>query len=344
MALTESRGIALEGRRMNRQEILLRHIDRGGAGLEIGACFHPVAPRREGFNVEILDILNQEELIERYQKRGASVENVQKVDYLWRGEPYAELTGKRRHYDWIIASHVIEHTPDLIGFLNECDSILKEDGVLSLAIPDVRYCFDHFRPISGIGSVIDRHLQKIAVTTPGTLVESRLNGVKKSRKIAWDRETGGIYRLRNSLEDARDALKLDADERRKLDPHVWCFVPHSFRLIMQDLFDLGLTQFREVEFTPTRGHEFYVTLGRKGTPPDFRRLELMKIIQAEIGEGLDPSGYSRKEGWKEAGQKTAVSPSKAPRERRERGPFSRWRRRVRKSLSEWLGFSRNRDR
>ena len=71
-------------------------------------------------------------------------------------------------YDWIVASHLVEHTPDLIGFLNDCDSLLKENGVLSLAIPDQRYCFDYFRPLTGIGHVIDAAQNPRKRRSPGS--------------------------------------------------------------------------------------------------------------------------------------------------------------------------------
>src|SRR5512133_1118151 len=103
----------------------------------------------------LLDHCDKEALIEKYQRHGIAVENIEEVDFVWDGRPYTELIGRRHIYDWIIASHVLERTTDLIGFLNDCDSLLKKAGVLSLAVPDKRYCFDHFRPITGNGRVID---------------------------------------------------------------------------------------------------------------------------------------------------------------------------------------------
>ena len=70
-----------------------------------------------------------------------------------------------------------------------------------------------------------------------------------------------------------------------LDIHAWCFTPHSFRLLMQDLFALGLIQLREVAFYPTAGCEFYMTLGRKGKGSSTSRMELLDIIETEIREG-----------------------------------------------------------
>ena len=41
-------------------------------------------------------------------------------------------------------------------------------------------------------------------------------------------------------------------------------MPHSFRLLVNDLYALGYTKLREVGFHTTEGNEFYVTLGLKG--------------------------------------------------------------------------------
>lgn len=154
---------------MNRKEKVLRHINQNGHGIEIGASHNPIAPKKEGYKVHIIDHMSREQLITKYKDHHVNIENIEEVDFVWRGENYSELIGKSKYYDWIIASHIIEHTPDLIGFINDCDTILKDDGVISLVIPDKRYCFDHYRPITGISKIIDSHFQKNKIHTAGTI-------------------------------------------------------------------------------------------------------------------------------------------------------------------------------
>jgi 2-polyprenyl-3-methyl-5-hydroxy-6-metoxy-1,4-benzoquinol methylase len=108
--------------------------------------------KKQGFQVHVLDHCDKEALMKKYRRHEIAVENIEEVDFVWDGRPYTKLIGRRHIYDWIIASHVLERTTDLIGFLNDCDSLLKKAGVLSLAVPDKRYSFDHFRPITGIGA------------------------------------------------------------------------------------------------------------------------------------------------------------------------------------------------
>jgi len=74
----------------------------------------------------------------------------------------------------------------------------------------------------------------------------------------------------------------DVSERGQyLDVHEWCFTPTSFRLMMPDLFDLGLIQLKELAFYPTLGCEFYIVLSRTGTLPAGTRMELLQRILRE---------------------------------------------------------------
>ena len=100
----------------SRQEKVLSGLNVKGLGLEIGPNHNPVAPKREGFNVHILDHLSASDLKEKYKEHGVNLDNIEDVDFVWKGEPLTALIGKNECYDWIIASHVIEHVPDLFTF------------------------------------------------------------------------------------------------------------------------------------------------------------------------------------------------------------------------------------
>ncbi|MBK8506181.1 MAG: hypothetical protein IPL46_30665 [Saprospiraceae bacterium] len=225
-------------------------------------------------------------MINKYRNHEVNLDRIEDVDFVWNGESYAELTGKTKYYDWIIASHLIEHTPDLIGFLIDCDSILKDDGILSLVVPDKRFCFDRLRPITGLGKVIDSHIQKNRIHTVGTVAEYFLNVVRKDGRIAWDSATNGELEFVHSKDQALTSMDAVLNQGVYMDVHAWCFVPHSFRLMINDLYDLGLIPFQEVDFGPTVGCEFYVTLGRMGSSRDISRMEMLNAIEIETGGHL----------------------------------------------------------
>lgn len=265
-----------------RKARVLAGIDRNGFGLEIGPSHDPLAPKSEGYKVHVIDHASREELLVKYQPHNVPLDRIEEVDFVWRGQSYLELTGRPKHYDWIIASHLIEHTPDLIAFLADCDSILKDTGVLSLVIPDKRYEFDRFRPITGLARIIDAHVAGHKIHTAGAAAEYFMNVATKASLHSWDAATRGEYDFIHSAQLARDMIREVRENGSYLDIHNWCFVPHSFRLLLADLHELGYSKLREVDFHPVEGHEFYVTLGRHGAGPPLSRLEMLKAIDAEL--------------------------------------------------------------
>lgn len=246
--------------RPTREQILLCGIDPKVLGLEIGPSHRPIAPKRSGFNVRILDHLDASGLRAKYADQGVDTSAIEDVDYIWRGEPLEQLVGGAR-FGWIVASHVIEHVPDLIGFLNSCERILAHGGILSLAVPDKRYCFDCERENSSLARVIDAGLMKPSTHTPGTAAEYFLKVRRKGGKIAWKRGHRGALEPVHGLEDAVRAMAMAKDGVYK-DLHAWVFTDESFRQLIRDLRDLQLISLQERSFIDTQGCEFFVTLAR----------------------------------------------------------------------------------
>ena len=241
-----------------REQIILRGIDKAAPGLEIGPSHRPIAAKREGFNVRILDHLDASSLRAKYATHGVDIDAIEEVDFVWSGQPLDELVGGER-FAWIIASHVIEHVPDLVGFLNACEKILAPGGVLSLAVPDKRYCFDCERENSPLGRVIDVAHAQLTTHSPGTAAEYFLKVRRKGGQIAWDDRHQGPLEPVHGLEDALHAMA-KVREGHYFDLHAWVFTPDSFRQIIHDLRDLRLVGMREQHFHTTRGCEFFVSL------------------------------------------------------------------------------------
>jgi SAM-dependent methyltransferase len=266
---------------VERRERILGGLDLGGLGLEIGAGYGPLAAGTPGLNVRTLDHLDQAGLVEKYQRQGAPTDHILPVDYVWTGQRYADLVGEAR-FDWIVASHVIEHTPDLVGFLNQCAEILAPGGIVTLAVPDRRYTFDFYRPASGLRELIDAHMQGRSLSSPGAAAEhflqlSRLNG-----QDTWDSWAKGVPAFVVDVETARVRMER-ALAGTYVDVHAWVFTPHSFRLVVDDLHALGLLHLREAAFHDTVGCEFFVQLSPGGAGPDLSREAMAGRAVAEAG-------------------------------------------------------------
>jgi SAM-dependent methyltransferase len=261
---------------LNRVEKALRMIDPHGLGLEIGPSHNPLAPKRAGFKVHILDHASAEELRAKYAAHGVNLDNIEDVDFVWHGGPLHELIGCEQCYDWIIASHVIEHVPDLISFLQECEKLLKPNGVLSLVIPDKRYCFDYFNVPTSTGELLDAFDQKRKRPSPGKVFDHFAGAAHRDGRIAWGQTDTGPITLLHGFDEAHAKWTLSATSEDYIDVHNWRFTPSTFRLILADLQALGLTRLGAVREYDTEGCEFFVTLGKSVNAERQDRLVLVK--------------------------------------------------------------------
>jgi predicted SAM-dependent methyltransferase len=272
--------------RYSREEKVFHLIDKTRLGLEIGPSHNPLAPKRAGFNVEILDHATADELREKYRTHPVNIDNIEEVDYVWRGEPLTQVIGKHEAYGYVIASHVIEHVPDLIAFLQQCEKLLTADGVLSLVIPDKRYCFDYFRWPSSTGDALQAYSERRTRHNSGTVFDCISNAAKKGDMHAWASHFRGEISFIHDLIDAQSAWKQSLESDEYIDAHGWIFTPSSFRLIVNDLQELNLIELVEIGGFDTEGCEFFITLGkRQEKAVKYERLELAKSTIREIADG-----------------------------------------------------------
>ncbi|WP_082817982.1 methyltransferase domain-containing protein [Variovorax boronicumulans] len=247
-----------------RNEKILALVDVKDFGLEIGPSFSPVAPKSQGFNIQTLDHASRRDLIRKYEGvDGVDVSKIEEVDFVWKGEVLPELIGGEGKYDYVIASHVVEHTPDLVSFLQQCEAILKDGGVLSLVIPDKRYCFDYFRGISTTGDVLQAHVERRRVHTVGTVLDHFAYQVFLDGKPSWGKDKTGELAFSVAFDEALRMAEAAKKQDEYLDVHNWRFTPSSFRLIVDDLVRMGLINLHVEREYPTFGCEFFVSFVKR---------------------------------------------------------------------------------
>jgi predicted SAM-dependent methyltransferase len=247
--------------RLTRNERVMYAIKRDGAGLEIGPSFNPLMPKKKGFNVKSLDHATREELVQKYAGHGVNISAIEEVDYVWRGEPLHELVGDDR-FDFVLASHVIEHSTDMIRFLQQLAAMLRPEGVISLIIPDKRYCFDYFRFPASTGDILQAYAEARTRHPPGVIFDHMANVVTLGSACSWTHERPGSLQLVHTLDEAVASFKHAGNTTEYLDAHCWRFTPASFRLILNDLRALGFIDLYEVASFDTIGEEFFVSLRR----------------------------------------------------------------------------------
>ena len=276
----------------NRREKALFNIDIKGFGLEIGPSFAPFITKKDGHNVHIADHLSSEKLRAKYEERGVPTHKIEDVDY---DLSEAGLTAQvpRNSFDYVLASHVIEHVPDLIQFLSDIWTVLKPGGVLSLVVPDKRFCFDRFRPVIGLAPVIDAHMMRRDKPSPGVVAEGLINYVfNLDEKRIWPPNSPKNFKFRYEHEITRRAMLKAA--HTYMDCHVWTFTPLNLLLMVMDLtkFEFfSFTQSTSFNTDPVLG-EFYLSLKKTNAAADFDRPALSKLAFTEThSETIFPNAF-----------------------------------------------------
>lgn len=275
---------------MDRRQMLLSMFDPNGFGLEIGPGYSPFLPKSAGYRVETIDYTDQAGLIRKYKDNPTvDINQIEPVDFVSDGGRISDIISKRACYDFIFASHVIEHVPNLIEFLDSCSKLLKRDGVLILAVPDKRCCFDLYQPLTMMGEVLEAHLRSRTRPSYSSVFNEVAYGVVQDGQSGWPLGHDGRRELVASL-TAATTVADSAEKGTYHDVHVWRFVPSSFQLLMNDLRELGMI---DLGIASIEGeNELLVKMTREGRGTGRTRLELLDATLHELAEGVSRSAVA----------------------------------------------------
>jgi len=256
---------------MDRRDILLAGLDlRSLTGAEIGPLTTPLVSKAEG-EVIYVDHADTETLREKYRGDPAvDVEAIVQVDAVWGDQTMAEALGPGRKVDYIVASHVVEHSPDLVSWLAELASVLRPGGSIRLAVPDRRFCFDYLREDSRLTDVLVAYFNRARRPQVREVIDSEIYHRHVDLAGAW---AGTVETVASLGPGELERAFRFADRARQgeyVDVHCWAFTPCSFAAVMEQLGRLGLISVACEWLRPTRfhTHEFFVAM----TPADQGRV------------------------------------------------------------------------
>jgi SAM-dependent methyltransferase len=238
------------------------------SGLEFGALNNPIIGREYG-DIRFVDRAPTEELRAHPHEATVDREAIVSVDYVWPGSgSLAEVVGSGELFDYAIASHVIEHVPNLLGWLHGISEVLKPGGVLNLAIPDKRYTFDVARALSTIGELVEAYLLGYVRPSIRQMFDHCSGARAMGPGECWIKEIdtkqlppySGDIALPLAYHQAQEI----AAAGRYFDSHCWVFTPLSFLELIEQAGRLGLLPFVLTGFHPTEAgdFEFFVNFER----------------------------------------------------------------------------------
>jgi SAM-dependent methyltransferase len=280
---------------MSRNDKVLCSIDRSMRILELGPLTNPIAPKSDGWLTTVVDHGSREQLVKKYRNDSAvDTSRIEEVDILWSQGPLEAAVPSELHgtFDAFIASHVFERLPDPIGLLQSLEQVLRPAGVVSLVIPDKRFCFDFFRPLSTAGGLLDAHAREAVRHSRKAVFDHVAYSIRADGEIAFSRRRLRDIDFFHSLDQAKAFFDTHGvgEDAPYVDVHAWQFTPSSFALAMLELSALDAVNFTIVRSFPSEAFEFYVTLRRGRVDHgdtdvlQSRRLKLLQRTLAELRE------------------------------------------------------------
>jgi SAM-dependent methyltransferase len=129
--------------------------------------------------------------------------------------------------DFVIASHVLEHLADPLGFLVEIHRVLRPGGVAIVLLPDRRRTFDRTRPPTPLEHLIEEHANGVTRVAD--------EHIEEFLTLA---DQGASYTIAPDGEN-REAFY---DWHRDRSIHVHCWTDSEFhQVLLYAIVDLGLS-------------------------------------------------------------------------------------------------------
>jgi hypothetical protein len=235
-------------------------------------------------------------LLAKYKKAVIDANEIEDVDVIWQEGNLHEAFPVEEwgSFDAIVASHVLEHMPDLLAFLDSCRRLLRDDGMLIFALPDKRWCFDFFRPASLAGDVLLAHHESRKMHTAAVLFNEISYSMTLGGRPGWAAgETATELAFAHEPGVAQLVFEqIAGGDQTYRDAHAWQFTPASFELLILDLSQTGACDWHVDWLKPQAAVEF---LGRlrpgalsfsSNAAIQQRRKELLIQLAAETVEQL----------------------------------------------------------
>ncbi|ACB83497.1 conserved hypothetical protein [Methylorubrum populi BJ001] len=272
-----------------RQRVLNFVVPHGRTGVELGPLSRPIVLKSDG-NVLYADHLSTEGLRHQYRDHPTlgpdGIEGIVPVDVVLGEGGLPRALGSRGPVDYIVASHVVEHVPDAIGWLRECGEALNEGGVFCLMVPDKRFTFDHFRTPTSVGALVAAHLLRLRTPPPEAVYEHFARACEVDVPATWRGQPVPDRLIVGGPPAALDATATAVASGRHIDVHCTVFTPYSFGRVLTELLALDLLPFECAALEPTRPceSEFFVLLRK--------RSDLGAAARAATVPRLDPARHN----------------------------------------------------
>jgi SAM-dependent methyltransferase len=242
---------------------IISGVDLDSSGLEYGPLHNAIVLKDECRDIRFVDFKTREELVAQYSNDpNVDVSLIPDIDIVTNGRPINEFVADNG-IDFIIASHVLEHVPDLIGWLEANLRLLRTGGRIALAFPDRRFCFDLTKQATSFHELVAAYFEKRTQPNFTQICDQVINSRKATPTEVWSGTISAVNAPRViDLPGAISVLRRLVDKKEYRDVHCWKFSDTEFMETVDMIKSQFQLPFEILNHYPTRLNtaEFYATL------------------------------------------------------------------------------------
>lgn len=256
---------------VDRRQVALSPLNVTGRGIEIAPYFNPFLDKSQ-YNVVYTDYLSTEELKAKAASNPTALSKaVPEIDFVWKpGRTLKDCMGvSSEPFDYAFASHVIEHVPNTIGWLNDILDVLKVGAKLALIVPDRADTFDYYRKETTASDLIGAFVERREIPTPSQVFDFMSRCVEDSglrpKSFGEGYDFGSVKRSYTDEDALRTTLSTYSNHAY-IDVHCTVWTDRSFVEVFRYITSLGVMNVDVSDAVKITPGEFAVHLTKLGDP------------------------------------------------------------------------------
>jgi hypothetical protein len=197
------------------------------------------------FDVFYVDYCDNDEIRRKaYANPGFKGRPLPRIDAVWApGKRLSECVGDRR-FGYAVASHVVEHVPNPVGWLEQILECLESGGRLALVVPDKRRTMDYYRPHTTFAQVVGWSIEAPVRPTATQIVDFLSQSFDGSTEADFTPPMPPFRQARRHYTDAQaiQFAQYACREKAYLDTHCTVWTPEGFVRVFRRVIQAGLLQ------------------------------------------------------------------------------------------------------
>lgn len=227
---------------VQRARFVQSHLAMEGRGLEIAPYFNPIVDKA-AHDVFYVDCIDNRTIQRKALENPKGRERMpQRIDAVWVPGRRLSRCVRGRKFAYAVASHVMEHVPDPLGWLWQVFECLEVGGRIALMLPIRNRTMDYYRNDTTFGQIVGWSVEKPVRPTPTQVMDFLSQSFFHQGELV---EEGCMppYELAPRHYTDDDALRYARfvwKKKHYLDVHCSTWTPESFVEIFTRLRQVGL--------------------------------------------------------------------------------------------------------